>query len=229
MEFEKYISKSARPLPVFLLLDTSGSMAGYKIKTLNNAVREMIVDFQNERMTEVALNLCVITFGGSANVHTELAPLKNVEFANLTASGMTPMGGALKLASNIINDKEKVSSKGYRPVVVLVSDGMPNDSWQQPLEEFLTGKRTSKCEKWALGIGEDCDFNVLKQFINDPERPVFDASAAKEITNFFKFVTLSTIARSKSQNPNIPIDLDEIAEDMEEELPNFKFGLTNKT
>jgi uncharacterized protein YegL len=45
---------------------------------------------------------------------------------------MTPMGAALTMASNIINDKEKVTSKGYRPVVVLVSDGYPNDSWEQP-------------------------------------------------------------------------------------------------
>ena len=41
----------------------------------------MIKDFQNERMSEVALKLCVITFGGEgAKLHTELAPLKDVVF-----------------------------------------------------------------------------------------------------------------------------------------------------
>jgi uncharacterized protein YegL len=54
MELEKFITNTGRPLPVFLLLDVSGSMTGTKIDTLNQCVKEMIKDFQNERMSEVA-------------------------------------------------------------------------------------------------------------------------------------------------------------------------------
>jgi len=226
MELEKFITNTGRPLPVFLLLDVSGSMSGTKIDTLNQCVKEMIKDFQNERMSEVALKLCVITFGGSnATLHTPLSSLKDVVFNDLQASGMTPMGAALTMASNIINDKEQVSSKGYRPVVVLVSDGFPNDSWEQPLEEFVNGKRTSKCEKWALGIGDGYDANMLQKFLGDSDKKVFDASVAKEITKFFKFVTLSTIARSKSQDPNSVINITELEEQVKDEMPNFDFGL----
>ena len=226
MELEKFITNTGRPLPVFLLLDVSGSMSGTKIDTLNQCVKEMIKDFQNERMSEVALKLCVITFGGSnATLHTPLSSLKDVVFNDLQASGMTPMGAALTMASNIINDKEQVSSKGYRPVVVLVSDGFPNDSWEQPLEEFVNGKRTSKCEKWALGIGDGYDANMLQKFLGDSDKKVFDASVAKEITKFFKFVTLSTIARSKSQDPNSIINITELEEQVKEEMPKFDFGI----
>ncbi|HCA19477.1 MAG TPA: hypothetical protein DEO40_02225, partial [Treponema sp.] len=38
----KYTVAKARPLPVILLLDRSGSMSGEKISTLNSAVNEMI-------------------------------------------------------------------------------------------------------------------------------------------------------------------------------------------
>ncbi len=226
MELENYITNTGRPLPVFLLLDVSGSMSGYKIDTLNQCVKEMINDFRNERMSEVALKLCVITFGeGGAKLHTPLSSLNEVEFSDLMANGNTPMGAALTMASNIINDKEKVSSKGYRPVVVLVSDGYPNDSWQDPLEEFVNGKRTSKCERWALGIGNGYDANMLQKFLGDADKKVFDASVAKEITKFFKFVTLSTIARSQSQNPNSIIDLEELQKVAEEDNPTFDFGI----
>ena len=226
MELEKFITNTGRPLPVFLLLDVSGSMSGTKIDTLNQCVKEMIKDFQNERMSEVALKLCVITFGGEgAKLHTELAPLKDVVFEDLRASGFTPMGAALTMASNIINDKEKVTSKGYRPVVVLVSDGYPNDSWEQPLEAFVNGKRTSKCEKWALGIGDGYDANMLQKFLGESDKKVFDASVAKEITKFFKFVTLSTIARSKSQDPNTIINITELEEQVKEGMPKFDFGI----
>lgn len=226
MELDSFITNVGRPLPIFLLLDVSGSMSGTKIDTLNECVKEMIKDFQNERMSEVALKLCVITFGGEgAKLHTQLSALKDVEFKDLQASGMTPMGAALNMASSIINDKEQVPSKGYRPVVVLVSDGYPNDSWEGPLNEFVNGKRTSKCEKWALGIGAGYDANMLQKFLGDTDKKVFDASVAKEITKFFKFVTLSTIARSKSQDPNSIINITEIENQVKDEMPNFDFGL----
>lgn len=226
MELEKFITNTGRPLPVFLLLDVSGSMSGTKIDTLNQCVKEMIKDFQNERMSEVALKLCVITFGGNgAQLHTSLSLLKDVEFEDLQASGMTPMGAALTMASNIINDKEQVSGKGYRPIVVLVSDGYPNDSWEGPLNEFVTGKRTSKCEKWALGIGDGYDANMLQKFLGDTDRKVFDASVAKEITKFFKFVTLSTIARSKSVDPNSIVNIEEVEKQVKDEMPDFDFGI----
>ncbi len=226
MELEKFITNTGRPLPVFLLLDVSGSMSGTKIDTLNQCVKEMIKDFQNERMSEVALKLCVITFGGNgAQLHTPLSLLKDVESEDLQASGMTPMGAALTMASNIINDKEQVSGKGYRPIVVLVSDGYPNDSWEGPLNEFVTGKRTSKCEKWALGIGDGYDANMLQKFLGDTDRKVFDASVAKEITKFFKFVTLSTIARSKSVDPNSIVNIEEVEKQVKDEMPDFDFGI----
>lgn len=226
MELDSFITNVGRPLPIFLLLDVSGSMSGTKIDTLNECVKEMIKDFQNERMSEVALKLCVITFGGEgAKLHTQLSALKDVEFKDLQASGMTPMGAALNMASGIINDKEQVPSKGYRPVVVLVSDGYPNDSWEGPLNEFVNGKRTSKCEKWALGIGAGYDANMLQKFLGDTDKKVFDASVAKEITKFFNFVTLSTIARSKSQDPNSIINITEIENQVKDEMPNFDFGL----
>lgn len=226
MELEKFITNTGRPLPVFLLLDVSGSMSGTKIDTLNQCVKEMIKDFQNERMSEVVLKLCVITFGGNgAQLHTPLSLLKDIEFENLKASGMTPMGAALTMASNIINDKEQVSGKGYRPIVVLVSDGYPNDRWEEPLNEFVTGKRTSKCEKWALGIGDGYDANMLQKFLGDTDRKVFDASVAKEITKFFKFVTLSTIARSKSVDPNSIVNIEEVEKQVKDEMPDFDFGI----
>ena len=40
---------------------------------------------------------------------------------------MTPMGTALKMAKDMIDDKQETPSRIYRPAVVLVSDGAPND------------------------------------------------------------------------------------------------------
>jgi uncharacterized protein YegL len=45
MEFSNFIKKS-RALPVFLLVDTSGSMQGERIETVNVALKEMISVFR---------------------------------------------------------------------------------------------------------------------------------------------------------------------------------------
>ena len=77
MELERFVTETGRPLPIFLLLDCSGSMSGEKINTLNQAVKDMIEDFKGERLSDVNLKICVITFGNTAKVHTELSSLKD--------------------------------------------------------------------------------------------------------------------------------------------------------
>lgn len=225
MELDKFISNGKRPLPVFLLLDTSGSMSGEKIEVLNVAVNQMINDFRKANLTNVDLKICVITFGGSANIALNLVSVEDADFKNLTANGMTPLGGALRLAAGIINDKEMVSSKGYRPTILLVSDGMPNDSWESEFDAFVNGKRTGKCERWAIAIGSDADRNMLNSFINNPINRVFEASAANEISSYFNFVTMSTSTRAASVNPNESLNIEELKETMEDEMPEFDFDL----
>lgn len=224
IDLNRFVSNNGRALPIFLLLDCSGSMHGEKIDTLNQAVVDMINDFKSERLSEVNIQMCVITFGGSAKVHTDLCSVNSINYQPLTAGGMTPLGSALTILQNIIDDKEKVSSKGYRPSIILVSDGQPNDAWEEPLNTFLLGKRTSKCERWALGIGQDADHNMLQKFLGENvDKGVFDASVAKEISKFFKFVTMSTIARTKSTDPNESIDIEKIEELFNQNKPKFDF------
>ena len=53
IELNRFVSNDGRPLPIFLLLDCSGSMSGEKINTLNAAVVDMINDFKSQHLSEV--------------------------------------------------------------------------------------------------------------------------------------------------------------------------------
>lgn len=199
----KYTVAKARPLPVILMLDRSGSMGGDKISTLNSAVNEMIQSFKTAGQGEVEINLGIISFGdGGATYDLPLQPVADITGIALNASGGTPMGMALKMAKDLIEDKEIIPSKGYRPAVVLVSDGEPNDSWQRPMDNFISGGRSSKCERFAMAIGTSQEDPVLNRFLSGTENKVFLASDADKIRDFFKFVTMSVSVRSRSQNPN---------------------------
>jgi len=197
--------RKPRVLPVLILADVSGSMeyAG-KSEALNQSVRDMIRAFAAEDDLNAAIHVGVITFGGEARVHIPLQAARSIEWTDMQAQGMTPLGGALQLATSIIEDREQVPSKAYRPTVVLVSDGMPNDpGWEDTMRRFITSGRTSKVDRMALAIGPDADLEMLKMFLANPEKQVFFAQDAAQIMKFFRFVTMSISMRSRSMNPNI--------------------------
>src|SRR4051812_45128833 len=67
---KKFVSSSARPLPVIVLADVSGSMReDGKIDALNVALKDMITAFAEEDVGRVEIQVAMITFGDTANVH----------------------------------------------------------------------------------------------------------------------------------------------------------------
>ncbi|WP_349618183.1 vWA domain-containing protein [Azotobacter salinestris] len=204
-ELKKFQVQTARPLPVIVLADTSGSMSvDGKIEALNRGLQDMIVSFAKESRLRAEIQVSVITFGGSqAEVNLPLIPAHQLQsFTPLIAEGMTPLGGALSLASQMIEDKDCIPSRAYKPVIVLVSDGYPNDDWQGPFARLANGERSSKATRFAMAIGADADEAMLDDFANDPEAPLFHAENARDIHRFFRAVIMSVSARSQSATPN---------------------------
>ena len=206
---KEFTVASARPLPVVLLADVSGSMAADgKITALNTAVTEMQAAFAEEDDAQAEIHMAVVTFGGTAALHLPLTPASQVQWVPMQASGMTPMGAAIDIVTNLIEDRERVPSRAYRPTVVLVSDGLPNDDWKGPLKRFHQSARAAKAQRFALGIGADANHDVLRTFLGDPEGRVFEAHEAREVRKFFRWVTMSVTSRSRSGQPNLMVNVE---------------------
>jgi uncharacterized protein YegL len=208
----------ARPLPVIVLADVSGSMAEEgKIEALNQALKEMIAAFARESRLRAQIQVGLITFGGAcARVHLPLVPAHEIASIDpLHASGATPMGAAFEEARRLIEDRELVPSRAYRPVLVLVSDGQPTDDWEPAFEALGLAERAQKATRFAMAIGADADTRMLARFANDKESPLFLAHEAHDIPRFFRAVTMSVTARSRSATPNAsaPLALADIPED----------------
>lgn len=199
----KFTAPKAKPLPVILLLDVSGSMSGEKIRNLNDAVRDMLNVFGDTENGETEIWVAIITFGAQVKLHQPLANASTIHWQEFSADGMTPLGTALQMAKTMIEDKDVVPSRAYRPTVVLVSDGGPNDAWEKPLNAFISDGRSAKCDRMAMAIGADADEAVLEKFIEGAPNRLFYAENAKQLRDFFKFVTMSVTIRTKSQTPNI--------------------------
>jgi uncharacterized protein YegL len=205
------VSRPERAMPIFILADTSGSMEGEKIAMLNNALREMVATLASIKDIRGVFQVAIITFGNNvASLHQKLTDVKEIQLTELKAIGKTPMGAAIEMVTTMIEDKSIVPSTAYTATIVLISDGKPTDKpegvdYQEwaPIKQLLSEeKRGSKCLRLAMGIGVDAEKTMLKAFVNNESIKIFDASEASDIEPFFKWVTMSTVSRMKSSNPD---------------------------
>ncbi len=203
-----------RALPVFILADTSGSMNGEKIQAVNKAIHEMVETLRNVDDIRGIFKVCIITFGGNeVTVKQSLEDVRNIELEELEASGKTPMGAAITKVTELIEDRNVVNSRDYLPTVVLLSDGYPTDylgdrnatmeqylEWE-PIKKMHEGERSKKCMRVALSVDEGTDKAMLSAFLDNGTEPMM-AVDANDIAKLFKWVTMSTISRMASVNPD---------------------------
>ncbi len=201
----KFKAPKAKKLPVILLLDVSGSMSeDKKIDTLYDAVTDMLRTFEEAHVREKMIDVAIITFGEEVLLHTPYTPVSDLQKAGVNpfrAYGYTPMGTALKMAKEMIEDRDTTPSNIYRPAVVLVSDGQPNDNWQQPLDDFIRAGRSAKCQRFAVAIGADADRDILRMFCGGDDT-LFYSESSSDIINAFQQISMSVSTRAASQNPD---------------------------
>lgn len=179
-----------RRLPVYLLLDTSGSMSGEPIEAVKNGVQVMISLLrQNPQAIETAF-LSVITFDSVAQQIIPLTDLASFQMVDIRATGTTALGEALKLVSNKIDTEvaqTTAEQKGdWKPLVFIMTDGIPTDDWQSGVAEFKK-RKTSFTVACAAGSGADT--SILKQITSDVVS--LDNADSASISKFFQWVTAS--------------------------------------
>lgn len=122
-----------RRLPVYFLLDTSGSMVGEPIEALNNALSGMINALRSDAQASETLWISIITFDREVKQVVPLTDLESFQLPEIVCpqSGPTFTGKALEfLYEQVIQDIRKGTSeqKGdWKPLLFLFTDGKPSD------------------------------------------------------------------------------------------------------
>ncbi len=185
-----------RRLPVYLVLDTSGSMTGDPIEAVKNGLSTLLTALRSDPHALETAYLSVITFDSDANQLISLTDLASFQEPSLTAQGTTSMGEALSLLGSCIDREVQKSSpeqKGdWKPLVFIMTDGQPTDDWQKGLNDFKT-RKTGLVVACAAGSGADP--SILKQITDNVV--MLDTADKATIAAYFKWVSSSITTSSK--------------------------------
>lgn len=184
-----------RRLPVYLLLDCSGSMYGEPIEAVKNGVQVLVSTLRQDPYALETAYLSIITFDSSAQQVSPLTELAAFQQPNIQASGCTALGEALALLSQKADQevtKTTPEQKGdWKPLVFIMTDGEPTDDLNKGLAEFK--KRT-----WGMVVacaaGSGANTDTLKKITECVVS--LDTADSATIKAFFKWVSASVSSGS---------------------------------
>ncbi|MDB9313126.1 VWA domain-containing protein [Spirulina sp. CS-785/01] len=199
----------SRRLPVYLLLDCSGSMSGEPIEAVRQGIKALLSELRTDPMALETAHLSVITFESTAHQAIPLTDLMSFKEPTIRAGGSTSMGAALQLLEQCLKKEVRKSSptqKGdWKPLVFLMTDGMPTDRWQQAADR-LQKQRTGNII--ACAAGSSADEQLLKRITEIVVK--LDNLQPDTLKAFFQWVSSSIQATSNSVvqvMEDAPVDL----------------------
>ena len=191
-----------RRLPVYFLLDTSGSMYGEPIQALNNAMSSMVNTLRSDAQAADSLWISIITFDREVNVIVPLTELAAFQLPEIVCpqSGPTMTGLALeKLYEKVQTDIKKgtTEQKGdWKPLLFLFTDGKPSDI--QLYKQMIPKIKSSNFGAIVCcAAGNLADDSLLKELTNDVVH--LDNADTATLKQFFKWVSETIEQGNKSQ------------------------------
>ena len=141
--------------------------------------------------TKACIDVALISFGPDVVLHQNFVPVSDMNTPSLDADGLTPMGGALNMALDIITQQKRryteLGTPYYRPWVFCITDGEPTDEYGNAAQRLKEMEKDHKVLGYCVGVE---DFN------RDIMASIYDSQRIFELTNLnfpalFKFLSIS--------------------------------------
>lgn len=192
--YDEVIEVPRRTMVLFFLVDTSGSMKGAKIGTVNAAIEEVIPELQDisEANADAQIKVAALTFSTGARwVNNMPVEAENFRWNYLDAFGLTDLGEACVQLNEKLSRNEFMSDAtgSFAPAIFLLSDGDPTDNYKRGLEKLKENNWFKKAIKVAVAIGEDANEDVLADFTGNRES-VITVHTPEALKKWIQFVSV---------------------------------------
>ena len=210
-----------RVMPLIFLVDTSGSMQGAKIASLNTAVRESLNDVGeiSKNNSDAQIKIAALEFSSGVQwMYPQPQDSESFNWQDLQAGGLTSIGAAYDELNNKLSKSHGFMAEptGSRaPAIILLTDGQPTDDYKHPLEKLKGNPWFKAGVKVAIAIGdEDTNVDILAEFTGNKEAviTVHNVDQLKKIIHTVS-VTASQVASQSASvgvsasDPSAPADM----------------------
>ena len=146
--------------PCVLLLDTSGSMQGAALLSLNQGLRTFKSDIAQDPLASRRVEVAVVTFNDQVEVAEDFITADMFEAPTLSAGGQTHMGTGINKALDLLQArKAQYRANGisyYRPWVFMITDGEPQGEPPEQIQRAAQRIREDEAAKrvafFAVGV-----------------------------------------------------------------------------
>lgn len=196
-----------RVMPLIFVVDTSGSMEGAKIASLNTAVRDALVDVGeiSKNNGDAQIKVGALEFSSGVNwMYPQLINAEEFQWQDLKEGGLTSLGAAYDELNNKLSRSHGFMAEpsGSRaPAIILLSDGVPTDDYKHSLEKLKGNPWYKVGVKVAIAIGDDTDTDILAEFTGEKEA-VITVHNVDQLKKIIRTVSV-TASRVASQSASV--------------------------
>ncbi|ERT46458.1 VWA domain-containing protein [Fusobacterium polymorphum] len=192
--YDDVVEVPRRTMVLFFLVDTSGSMYGTKIGTVNTAIEEIIPELKDlsENNADAEIKIATLAFSTGAKwINSQPISAENFKWDHLEAMGSTDLGEACKQLNEKLSKNAFMSEAtgSFAPAIFLLSDGDPTDNYKYGLDKLKENNWYKKAIKVAIAIGDDVNKDVLEEFTGNKEA-VITVHTPEILKKWIQFVSV---------------------------------------